>query len=298
MALIFKSELSNWLKIHNLDSIDFLDSWLFSVYGDGNCLDKNLSNVSKIEKIKKGASKILYDENGITRFDRMSPDFWINQIGIKDTHCQYGMFVFSRHDDRNAFGNSDVGEKLEKISGKLFEHNYLTRCIEVKNKIDLARKLSKQDIIFGNENKIEYLIFVGHGSPNGIVLSQDFDEKNIDDVSSADFAEIKDIRNLNKSDFSGSGFKKSKKFFVENPSINFISCSVGGSDGFAQSVSKTYNSETIAVDKHIIFNNISVVFDNRDKPSFDIEYEVSENANKNTFSSGEIKKQQKIEPSS
>ncbi len=298
MSFLYKSELSDFIsKIGIEDASVFTNSWLEADYfEDGSCVIKNLKNVSDLEKIQKGAVKKLYENNGVTRFDRMSPEFWIKQLEIADQEGQYGMFITSRHDHNNAFEKNGLGPKLENISNELSNHDYLTRYIEVANKIDLAKRLLRQDIKFGDQNKIEYAIVFGHGSPDGIILTQDFDEKSIEEVSKADFVRSEDKRYLSKDDFKGEGFKKAKRFFVETPRVGFISCSVGAQGGYAQEFSRTYNADSLAADKPIGIKDLAVSFDNENKPIFNIDYKAMPQGetNKNSFSNGEISKQERI----
>jgi uncharacterized protein (UPF0297 family) len=295
ISLVYKELLTTFLNHYELrDNQTFLNSWIEADYEhDGGCVKKNIENIVLLEKQKPGSSKILYEKNGVTRFDRMSPEFWSKQTEIEDTPGKFGMFIVSRHDHNNAFESSEVGEKLEKVYASLKDNGYITRYIEVANKIDLAKKLLKQDIILGDQDKIEYAIVFAHGSPDGISLTQNFDEKSLKEISSADFKRSNDIKYIDKSDFEGEGFKKAKKFFVDEPQVGFISCSVGALDGFAQSFSTTYNSNSVAADKPIRLKDISVIFNNN-KPRFDIEYSVSEDAYKNSFSGGKITKQDRI----
>ncbi len=297
MSLVFKEQLSKFLAKYGLnDSETFFNSWIESDYqNSGSCIEKNMNHVVLLEKQKPGSSKILYENNGITRFDRMSPDFWLKQIAIGDTPGRFGMFIVSRHDHNNSFESEEAGPKLEKVYDNLEQNNYITRYIEVANKIDLAKKLLRQNIVLGDQNKIEYALVFAHGSPDGIALTQNFDEKSLEEVASANFKRAKDIKYIDKSDFEGDGFKSAKKFFIDEPTVGFISCSVGAPDGFVQSFSKTYNANSIGADKPIGLKDVSVVFNN-DKPEFNIEYRVTEDTLKNTFSDGEIIRQEKISP--
>ncbi len=295
MSLVFKDQLSNLLNKYGLnDSETFFNSWIEADYqSDGSCIKKNLKHLVSLEQQKPGAAKNLYEKNGVTRFDRMSPEFWLKQVEIGDPQGDFGMFIVSRHDHNNAFESSGVGPNLEKVYGDLEDNGYTTRYIEVANKVDLAKKLLKQEIILENGNKIKYAIVFAHGSPDGIALTQNFDEESLNQVSASSFKTSNDIKYIDKSDFEGEGFKKAKRFFVDDPTVDFISCSVGAPDGFAQSFSKTYNSNSVAADKPISLKNISVVFKNN-KPEFNIEYLGPEGTSKNTFSDGRIVNQAEV----
>jgi hypothetical protein len=295
MSLVFKDQLSDLLNKYGLnDSEKFFNSWIEADYqSDGGCIKKNLKHLVSLEHQKPGAAKNLYEKNGVTRFDRMSPEFWLKQVEIGDPQGDFGMFIVSRHDHNNAFESSNVGPNLEKAYGDLEDNGYTTRYIEVANKIDLAKKLLKQEIVLENGNKIKYAIVFAHGSPDGIALTQNFDEESLNQVSASSFKTSNDIKYIDKSDFEGAGFKKAKRFFVEDPTVDFISCSVGAPDGFAQSFSKTYNSNSVAADKSIRLKNISVAFKNN-KPVFDIEYLGLEGTSKNTISNGKIVNQAEV----
>jgi hypothetical protein len=112
---------------------------------------------------------------------------------------------------------------------------------------------------YGEKNKITYLILGAHGW-----------ERSIGDIAYFDL--------------DGKGALRVKDFFVDNPEIILVSCSTGAEKGMAQKLSENYNATVHAPSIPTSLKNISVDFNEINKPHFKVEFREN-NINK-TYSSG------------
>lgn len=209
---------------------DLIQSWLSIEDDDGTdwYIAKNLSNIRSLEDFEKNSSKYLYNTFGIRGFGRYRMHELKKQYEKRDDMGPYGLYCQAVMDWNGSFSQSNQSEELRE---QIEENSFLIRIIEVKGKIDLAKRLlSLRDKY---QQKIKFMYLHAHGNTDVIGLG---DREGND-------------RKFLQEDLKGKGVQRVKELFEDDAELVLSSCLTGVEGGLAEEMSNTYKVKVIASDK-------------------------------------------------
>jgi regulator of replication initiation timing len=221
-----------------------------------NNIEENIIKMDELESKRPGIVKCLFSEFGIKEFHRYPTNVLIKQFDTKNQDVPYGIVLFTNNDHNDAF---DADKEIIESVFEQTDNKILMRIAEFESKVSVLKNLALFNKRYGEKNKITYLILGAHGW-----------ERSIGDIAYFDL--------------DGKGALRVKDFFVDNPEIILVSCSTGAEKGMAQKLSENYNATVHAPSIPTSLKNISVDFNEINKPHFKVEFREN-NINK-TYSSG------------
>lgn len=251
---------------YGLDPQIILDYWRMSDNPDNfsESLTRNLKKIDELEKVKHGISQALYENFGITDFDRYPNEVLIKQFDTIESQNPYGIILYPKHDHNGAFYND------KKIINDLFEElgdDYLLRVLECTDASNVLKSLLRLNHKYGGTNKIQFSIVGGHGTKNSIQFGDNEDNESI-------FTE----------NLIGDAIKKPGRFFVDDPTIILVSCSTGENNGIGQKLSEVFKAHVFAPDKPTSLKGISASISNHEL-IFDVQY--GDDSSTNQYLEGE-----------
>ncbi len=224
----WQSLLTPILERYGLDSEKTIHAW-----GSSNrknmgveVIRENMDRIEELEKAKPGLAVFLQKEFGIKHFVRYPKEVLIRQYEeFEKNDKPYGIVLAADSDHSDAFYGTE--EFWKKLQGDL-DGQYYLRIFEAGGLYDVGRSLVKLDRKYGRERKISFAILAGHGEQNNIELGNSL------------------IGSLQQRDLEEPGIRRVGKFFVEHPTVTFLSCSTGAEQGIAQALSETMQAKVIA----------------------------------------------------
>lgn len=187
---------------------------------------RNYGEIHALEDSSKGASGKLFIENGIHNFYRY-PAHVLSQNAEQDWNEKpFGLAVFPRADWNNAFSYNF--REFDNITRSL-EGKFGLMVVECGNIDELEQQIVRIDRKYGTAHKLAFLILAGHGSPEGVRLS-DSSQKGL----------------LTIEDMEKSLFSRMQDYFVEKPYIVLESCSTGTEKGFGSKLHQLTGATVIA----------------------------------------------------
>lgn len=139
----------------------------------------NLEAMAGIESKRPGGVRELYDKYGIEMFGRYGHSVLLKQLELaNDTSRHYGVMFFPKADFSGAFYStlgSDYERDIARLDKQLDPYGYTIRIAETGTKTSLYHRTMNFDRLYNRsgENKIKFLILVGHGSYWGINLGRE-----------------------------------------------------------------------------------------------------------------------------
>ena len=200
--VMYKSHKHNTKKNNELDS-----------------LASSVNSISSLYSYNKEAPEYLFNNHGIRIFERYEDELLKDQYEMKDKQVPYGIAINPLADHNGAFMN-DISV-FSGINNQMKSENGVLRVIEVSNQKNLVRKLAHFHNMYGNQNKISFSIFGGHGSGHAIYLGKEkfFNDKGY-------FPKIGE-KDLKTSEF----IKITQKYFNKDANHILNSCAGGASFG-------------------------------------------------------------------
>lgn len=224
----WQSLLTPILERYGLDSEKIISAWGSSKRENMavEVIRENMDRIRELEQVKPGLAASLSKEFGIKHFLRYPKEVLIRQYEeFEKNDKPYGVVLAADSDHNDAFyGTEGFWTKLQAD----LQGQYYLRIFEVGGLYDIGRSLVKLDRKFGQEHKISFAVLAGHGEQNNIKLGNSL------------------RGSLDQRDLSKPGIQRVGKFFVEHPSITFLSCSTGAEQGIAQALSETIQAKVVA----------------------------------------------------
>lgn len=232
-------------------------------------ISKNLFTLKEIYNECPEAPVFLANNFGIYDFGRYGKKVLISQFENRDDHkSPYGVIVYPRSDWNAVF--YDNKSIIEQTINDLEKNGILSRIIECETIVRIYGRLQNLDQVYNNDsNKILFAIISGHGSPN--TISFGFSGPKQIHLLSKD--KLMDLDN--KEDNISTGIKKAKDFFVDNPEVVLISCSVGVQGGIAEDISDKFDANVTAAVQDTNVEKIDVNIVNG-KLKFKVRYSKNE----------------------
>jgi len=265
MGTIDKTERINLLfkeiiTFYNLDPQLIMSAWregIFPLAGQEMNSEKvlkpevqkdlvqyNLGCIIDLESERPGAALALFKNFGLANFARYPLNFLLNQYdNIDNQDLPYGVIMNARTDyngssynvsifENHTFLNFDTLDNLQNdLQGK-----YLLRAVEAGGRFSVIRDLINLDRRYGQNHKISFAMFRGHGDEESIGLGDWSEDKPSALISSLDITEAKWL-------------EKIKKFFVADPTIILSSCLCGEKGGLAEKMAEKLHIKVLACDR-------------------------------------------------
>lgn len=278
----------SFLKTANLDYIKLANAWVHADYYawaemNGETRQNFTANaeasmlvIRQIESIRPGASRVLNELFGLTIFGRYPAEALIRQYDERNnTDSSYAVVVLPIADHSGAFFQDK--RHLEKVYSELKEHNVLTRFIEAENVVRLYVQLERLDARYNTEsnNKILGGLIGGHGNTDRIQFGFG-GPQGIGSLKLSDFRADRDPGFPDRSARMLEFAKRVKTFFIDHPSVGFLSCSTGVENGISQEISKFYNAKVVAPAEDTAIEDISVSWIDDDRPTFHVKYDTGD----------------------
>jgi len=210
-------------KVFMLDSIGLDGSVLFQewISAESRSVDAVHNNIQKIERLEKtypGICIFLQEKYGITHFKRYPDSLLISTYqNHEGSPLPHGVVVVAK-DDYN--GAMDIGTRLEMLLTQTDGH-FITRVVEVRDKLDAAKRLLQLRRKYGN---ISFIIGVAHGSRDSMTLGSGH-------ITTDNMSVLQN------------GWRD---LFVENPDFIFHSCRTGEEDAIGQTFSRVFDARVTA----------------------------------------------------
>jgi hypothetical protein len=263
---------------------------------------RNIKAAQRLNELKQGSPKELFDKFGIANFDRYDDQMLVHQLEAENNDVPYGVVVFPESDWIGAFFQDAT--MLKRVSMTLEKNNYEMRIVEAASQLGMAKYLGRLNRKYAPKgNKIDFIILGGHGSKSSVNLGEEAYPDNEppplpgamtseDDYQNAlkewqrnnvfknDNAEKNDRKlNLQSDDIENGGGpgvrRAAREWLSDNAPVVLFSCGTGIEGGFAQKVSRELDIKTAAPEKPAHVASLDVHFDDNNKPVFDIEYKTS-----------------------
>lgn len=199
----------------------------------------NALSALKVELRRPEAVGELSNTFGIQAFSRYPDNMLVSQYDQKDDRdTPYGIVMNPRNDHNGAFYDLAAHDTNASLWKEVEREGHHVRIFECASKMDIARKLITANNLYGEKQKIAFAILGGHGNRSLMQFG--------------DTAKDEEGSQLSKGDLAyGKGVQRAGEFFVENPTIIFNSCSVGGDTGLADLASEVYDATVYAADQKI-----------------------------------------------
>lgn len=254
-----EKEIDDVLIKYGLDPDKAMTGWTINSVRDGRLPDyiTNLYQIQLLEKERPGIVGSLFKEFGILNFLRYEPWVLLDQYDKRqDDQLPYGIVIMPYSDHNGIFAHRPkTREVFEDVVTQLYG-KYRLRFFEAKTKKDVVQHLKHNATRYPN-HKISFLFLAAHGNPDTIDLGGYTSDGKI---------KIGDVDKIEP--------ERLKKFFVEEPPIVLISCSVGIDQGIAQSLSKI-GGEITAPDSNTQGINSAFAHIEGDHINFDVTFEGS-----------------------
>ena len=266
---------------------------------------QNIDAVMRLEKMRPGAAKELYEKFGIANFNRYREEMLIHQLDVENDNLPYGVVVFPEADWNGAFFQDK--SMLEDARKQLLDGGYEMRVIETGSQLGMARKMNKFHQKYEPAgHKMSFIFLAGHGSQSSVQLGvnenvlpeidtgpppiesqfkskMEYDEafgkwrSNLEDTIEGRKKSSSDPRQTimaeDLKDGGGSGIRRaSEKWFDENVPVVFVSCSTGVENGIADVTARELGFTTTGPDRPTNVKKVDVKFDQQGKPIFNVEY--------------------------
>ncbi len=255
-----EKQLKEMLTKYGFDPDEILDVWNGSdtEYGPEPQIRSNMNTVFALEDQRPGIARLLYEEFGIRNFERYPESMLIAQFDeANDIEKPYGVRIQATHDWNGAFGRGfgTSGNKHWETLFQKIQDRYAFRIVEVKSRIEIARKLIELNRKYGERQKIAFAFIGGHGTKDYITLGGG-----------------RRHTMLHREDLMGQGAQRAGSFFDSHPTIVLDSCSTGTEGGIGQELSRVFGAKIIAPDfRSYGFKNIEPILSD-EGIDFNVEY--------------------------
>ncbi len=242
--------LEKMLEEYGVSVENIIDAWKLSAYGENN--DKvavgamqNIEAMRFLEKNHPGSVNALNGQFGMKHFGRYPEKALIKQYEERDD-CDkpYGV-MFSAIADHNGVFRTGLWSDTNNLQKDLGD-KYLLRIFEVDRKFGIGRRLVECDDRYGENNKISFAKFNGHGEKDKILFGKG--NESVWGFISNMLSKKGDSTSVSSKDLDGRGFRRAKKFFTESPYFVYASCGAGEEGGIVQKSSEVYQGEALGQD--------------------------------------------------
>lgn len=211
--------LANWTYYDKLKR----GNWLQENRGQADLYDttdslqvvsaENIRSILKLEAMRPGATKVLFDEFGIVFFGRYDPVMLADQYDTRnDTGGEWGVYVGAYPDHNDAhYQYTDLLNKMRLDLGGI-----KLRIYETGSKVDLLHKINEGRKKYG---PLSFFMLTGHGQHDAIQLSYTTNQW------------------LYKRDFERTGSKALRLAFRDDAIAILNSCDTGRWKGIGQTAS-------------------------------------------------------------
>jgi len=253
---------------------------------------ENLLAVARLEKMRPGSARALYEQYGIANFARYDSNILLRQLDVADKDPRYGVVIYPEADWNGAFFQN--AQQLYDASLQLRVGGFETRIVEAGSQRELARRLLRLHKKYSPAgNKFSFSIIGGHGSPNSLALGNDksLDPPPFPDPTKSDAERERELeawRNSISTDtgsfetgdlLEGDGINRAlEEWFEPNAPKVLVSCSTGAEGGIAERASTQTSGEIIAPKIPTNIKKIAVTFNREGQPEFSVEYSKGEAA--------------------
>lgn len=209
-------------------STAFVDELLRRDVSVGNVFENNLKMLKKMEALRPGIAKTLYEEFGVLNYSRYPMDMLIDQYDhCNDTESNYGLLLFGTADYNGAFLCST--DSIKSLYQDAKKTGMQLRICEADTKIGLAKSLVKLRRRYAK--KISFAVVGGHGSHDSIQLGGPMEEQHI-----------------YSRDLEGDGVLALHDFFEDGATIILASCDTGMYGGIAHTLYNRTGFHLVAPD--------------------------------------------------
>lgn len=243
------------LREYHVNPADMLAAWFASTKKEElpYIVSKNLERIYQLESARPGIAERLQKECGINDVSRYPTSLLIEQEAhLDDAQSLYGLLLYSYGDHNGAL--YETSGALDQLFTQL-HGGYQLRVLEIKDKLDLIKKLRHLKRKYGYAHKASFGIAAGHGASYGIQFNDSPGQKN----------------RLQIADLADPRIEKTSEFFEDGATLILFSCKTGTAKGLAQKLTKTTGLKLIAPDKETNINSINAKIKNG-KLDFDVHY--------------------------
>lgn len=234
---------------------------------------ENISKILGLENYHTGTTQILSQDYGILEFRRYPDSVLVRQYEERESSLPYGLIILPRADHNDSFATDT--HIWNKMNNELKQLGFTQRFIEVRSKMDVARRLVQLDKAFSSKaGKIKFVIIGGHGSPTSIHLGFGLHSRHA----------------IKTGDVFDTGFIRTQTFLDDKAPIVLLSCSTGAdvpSGSISSTLSKSLNRKVFAPDKDTGVNSIVPRLLPDGNIAFDVKYAT---ATTRSFSTGKQEK--------